>query len=121
MKKLPIILLPLIFLAGCATTKLQVDPVVGVWNHEIKNLPRGEPIGSFELSKNGDGYTGSITSPRGTSEITNIEVSGNSLQSGYFEAEGYNIEISGAFEGDTFTGKISTQGYDFPMTATRAH
>ena len=107
-------------LTGCATTSLKTDPIVGTWNHEIRNLPRGEPKGSFTISKNGDGYEGSITCPRGTSEITEIVVSGNTLESGYFEAENYNIEISGTFEGDTFTGQISTQGYDFPMSATRA-
>jgi len=105
--RLFIILVSIVVLSGCVTMSRKVDPLVGTWNHKIENLPRGEPEGA-------------ITNSRGTNEITGIEISGNVLEVGHFEADGYQIKITGTFEGDSFTGNISTQGYEFPMTATRS-
>ncbi len=118
--KLLLLISSLILLAGCATTSIQVDPVVGTWNHKIENLPRGDPEGSFTIRKNGDGYEGSISNSQGPTEMSDIEISGSTLEDSNFEAQGYSIQMTGTFEGETFTGKISTQGYEFPMTATRA-
>ena len=118
--RLFIILVSIVVLSGCVTMSLKVDPLVGTWNHKIENLPRGEPEGNFTINKEGEDYSGAITNSRGTNEITGIEISGNVLEVGHFEADGYQIKITGTFEGDSFTGNISTQGYEFPMTATRS-
>ena len=36
-----------------------------------------------------------------------------------FSVQGYDIEMKGTFEGDTYKGNISVAGYEFPVTATR--
>lgn len=112
------ILTSLVF--GCATMNKVVDPALGTWDHHLENLPQGNPNGKFTISKEGDIYTGALHGERGVLELKEIVIEGNRLVSSHFFGQGYQIEMTGVFEGDTFTGQIDAEGNVFKMTAVRS-
>ncbi len=100
---------------GCATLQTKVDPFVGEWEYEIRNLPQGEPNGVLTVTKTKDGYAGIM----GTNNLNDFAIEGNEIVSGDFQAQGYRVELTGRFEGDVFTGQINAASMDFPMTGMR--
>ncbi len=104
---------------GCATLNVASDPTVGVWDYELHNLPRGEPIGELIITKNGDGHTVVMINPRNEFPLQEAAIEGNALVSGFFNSEGYKIDVTGTFEEDTFEGQIDAEGNTFRMTATK--
>lgn len=94
-------------------------PAVGEWEYVIRDLPDGDTKGVLSIKRDGDQYVGTIQSDQGSLPLKNLVIENKALKKASFEAQGYSINMSGAFEGDSFTGKISAAGYDFPMTAMR--
>ena len=113
-----IIILCLGLLAGCAASKSAYSPT-GTWDYEVNNTPDGDSNGKMILSKNGDEYTGNFqTSEYGTIQMRNIMVEGSALKSTFY-VEGETFELNGLFEGDSFTGKITSNYGTFDMSANR--
>jgi len=121
MKKV-LILVALAFVAySCASTKKSVKAVdisLGSWDYVVSNTPEGDVTGVMTLAKVGDVYSGTLNNSQGTTPLDNVTVTDKNLKC-FFNYMGYNIEVTGLFEGDTFTGKCSVEYNDFPMTATR--
>lgn len=93
--------------------------VVGEWDYVIKNLPDGDTKGVLSIKWEGDKYVGTLQGDQGSLQLKNLVIENKELKNASFEAQGYAIEMNGAFAGNTFTGKIRAAGYDFPMTATK--
>ena len=113
-------LFPIAILAhGCATLNETSDPAVGTWDHHLENLPQGNHDGSFSISKVGDVYLGALHGDRGHLELKDLVIEENTLVSSHFFGQGYQLEMTGVFEGSTFTGQIDAEGNVFRMTAVR--
>ena len=106
-----------VFILGCSTLDERVDPLVGVWDYEIFNLPRGEPVGYFTLSKVDDQYNLVLTSPKRQMEVKDVSIEGERIADGRFVSEGYTIDLRGAFDGNAFEGSINAEGNVFRMAA----
>ena len=121
MKKV-LILVVLAFVAySCASTKTSkkaVDIAIGSWDYVVSGTPEGDATGVMVISKEGEVYSGVLNTSQGSAPLENVTVTDNNLKC-YFNYMGYNIEVTGLFTADTFTGKASVEYNDFPMTATR--
>jgi hypothetical protein len=105
-------------LGGCAASKSAYSPA-GTWDYEVKNTPNGDANGKMMLSKNGDEYEGNFqTSEYGTLQMRDITLEGNMLKSTFY-VQGETFELNGLFEGDSFSGKITSNYGTFDMIANR--
>ncbi|MEM7373146.1 MAG: hypothetical protein AAF587_31270 [Bacteroidota bacterium] len=117
---LVLITLALLLLGACKgskTTTKAFSPS-GQWTYEVTDLPDGDVSGTMTLTDNGSGYTGTLSSDMGDTDLENISLEDKKM-SCTFSVQGYDANINGNFEGDSFTGKVSVAGYDFPVTMTR--
>ena len=103
---------------GCASSKKAVDISIGTWDHVVKDTPYGDVEGYMIIAKEVDNYTGSLNSDQGSIPIENLTIEDKNLK-GVFYMEGMEIQISGTFEGNTYTGKVSVDDNEFSMTATK--
>jgi len=108
-----------VLFGGCATLDYKPDPIVGVWDYELFNLPQGEPIGFFTISKSDEGYSMVLTSPKADMDVEEVSIEGDAIVGGYFASQGYTIDVRGKFEANSFEGKIDAEGNVFRMTATK--
>jgi hypothetical protein len=92
---------------------------LGEWEYVIKDLPDGDTKGILHIQQEGGKYVGTIQSDMGSIPLKDLVIENEKLKSASFQAQGYNVGLSGTFSGDAFTGKISAAGYDFPVTAVR--
>lgn len=92
--------------------------VAGEWSYTIKELPDGDAAGTFTITKTGDGYSGKIVGPEGETDLKDVVIENDVLKCTFY-AMGYTIGMSGSFKGKAFTGKVSAEGYDFPMAAVK--
>lgn len=92
---------------------------LGEWEYVIKDLPDGDTKGTLQIKLEGDKYVGTIQSDQGSIPLKDLVIENEKLKSASFQAQGYNVGLSGTFSGDAFTGKIRAAGYDFPMTAVK--
>lgn len=121
-----------IFLNGCATTTTtsatptqevavaapSVDGSIGTWNYVIAGTPAGDIGGDFIVGKEGGAYTGSFEGSMLSGPLEDVSVvDGNFTGTMYYS--GMPLQISGAFEGNSFSGALSTSMGDFPMTAQK--
>lgn len=102
-----------------ASDMAMAHPAVGEWDYIIRDLPDGDTKGTLSIKNEGGKYVGTIQSEQGSIPLKNLVIENKALKSASFNAQGYDIGMSGTFEGDAFTGKISAAGYNFPMTAKR--
>lgn len=72
------------------------------------------------IAKEGDSYTGKLHTDEGTINLQNIKVEDNKLNC-TFSVQGYELEMSGTFEGDNFNGEVGVDYKTFKMTASRAN
>lgn len=108
-----------VFIAyGCATSKKVVDISVGEWEYVVKDLPDGDRTGSFTITKEGDQRSGTLHGEQGDAPLNNLVIENDELIC-TFDYGDYTINMTGKFEGSTFTGKISLDYNEFPMTAVR--
>ena len=118
----PVLLLSLtaFLLTGCATPYQQQDPLVGAWDYEMHNLPRGEPLGVMTIEKIEEGYSIKLVDSAGREyNLKEVSVEGNALTGGHFRAAGYTVVATGIFEEGSFEGQLHVRGYVFRMTATQ--
>ena len=107
-----------LFAFGCASSKKVVDVSVGTWDYVIKNTPEGDMNGNFIISKADDQYTGTMNSAQGTIDLENVTVVDKVLKCN-FDYMGYDVEMTGTFEGAAFSGNVSVDYNAFDMTATK--
>ena len=108
-----------VLILGCSTLDERVEPLVGVWDYEIFNLPRGEPVGYFALSKIDDQYNLVLSNAKGLLEVEDVSIEKERIVGGQFVSEGYTIDLRGVFEGNTFEGNIDAEGNVFRMEALK--
>ena len=108
-----------VLILGCSTLDERVDPLVGVWDYEIFNLPRGEPVGYFTLSKIDDQYNLVLSNAKGLLEVEDVSIEKECIVGGQFVSEGYTIDLRGVFDGNTFEGNIDAEGNVFRMEALK--
>ena len=108
--------------AGCTATKTTASKYVGNWDYVVRNLPDGDVNGIMTISQEGDGFTGNIKSDDGSISITmqDLKIENNKLTS-YFYFQGMKIDMAGEFEGTDFSGAISVDYNEFPMTAQKVN
>ncbi len=99
--------------SACST-----DAVEGSWDYTI-TLEKQELTGSMKLSKTNSSYAGALTSfENGDIELENLRMEGSKLN-GTLRMGRSEYMITGAFQGDTFAGKIQLGQKEFSMVATR--
>lgn len=108
-----------VVLAGCATSKIAKNGPGGDWDYTVMNTPDGDVTGTMTIQQDGEGYSGKLTSPAGTTELNNVTVEDQQLSSSFYY-QGTPLQLSGSFSGDTFSGNVSASGQNFSMEATRA-
>jgi hypothetical protein len=114
--------LAFLFVTLGSLTALAAD-VSGKWTANVET-PRGTQTLTFDLHVDGANLTGTITSPRGTSDIKDGKVDGDSLsfnQAVSFNGNDFTINYTGKVDGDTI--KFTRTMGDRPaieFTATRA-
>lgn len=112
-------LLSLFFmLSSCSTGKKLVYTPAGNWEYSVKGTPMGDMEGTFVLSNESGKFSGYFDTEEGRGEMKDLTVDGNNM-SCKFNAFGYSVDMKGLFEGESFSGTVSAQGYDFPVTAIR--
>lgn len=95
----------------------------GTWDYVLES-PQGG-TGVLVLKKDGENYTGTITSSRNNKEIplTSVTVKGNEITYGYENNFGGNtvaVQVKGVITGSTMAGVMSIgQFASFPIKATR--
>ena len=105
-------------LAACSASKKLANSVVGTWNYTISDTPYGDVAGVMNIAKAGDGYAGTLTTDEGTLELKNVKISDSKLTC-TFTAQGYDLDMDGTFEGDSFKGEVGVDFNTFDMTATK--
>ncbi|MDH3649055.1 MAG: hypothetical protein OEQ53_05190 [Saprospiraceae bacterium] len=94
------------------------DPVAGTWDYEVSGTPDGTVSGQMVIMKEGDSYKAKLTNDMGEAPIDNLVIDSNALN-GSFDFQGFQLDISGDFEGEAFNGEIGVEYTTFPMVATR--
>ncbi len=94
----------------------------GVWTISV-NSPQGAITVTLNLRQEGNVVTGDATSPFGTAQVTEGQVTGNELRFGYtVTIQGQQVPVSarGVIEGNSIRGTMSVTGQDVEFTGTRA-
>ena len=107
-----------LFAYACASSKKVVDASIGTWDYVVKNTPEGDLNGTLVIAKEGESYTGYMESTQGRLDLNDVKIENGNLNCN-FDYMGYQILMTGLFEGDNFTGKVSVDYNDFIVTATR--
>ena len=103
---------------ACASSKKIADASLGTWDYVIKNTPEGDLAGTMIIAKESDSYTGYLESTQGRIDLQDVSVENGNMNCN-FDYMGYQILLSGLFEGASFNGKVSVDYNDFMMTATK--
>ena len=108
------------FLAyGCASSKKVADVSIGTWDYVVKDIPNsGDVGGNFVIEKEGENYAGVLNGEQGPTPLESITIEDGKLNC-TFDYQGYEIQMEGTFEGTSFTGNVSIDYNEFPMTATK--
>lgn len=98
--------------------KPMLDPYAGTWEYEVTDTPNGDVTGDLIITKEGDSYKAKLSSELGEAPINNLSLENNSIK-GTFDMQGYEISISGAFDGDALNGEVGVEYTTFPLVAKR--
>ena len=111
-----------LFWWGCTATKTTASKYVGNWNYIVRNLPDGDIKGIMTISQDGDEYRGNIRSADGSISITveDLRIENNQL-TGHIDYQGMKIDMAGTFDGGEYTGTVSADYNEFPMTAQKVN
>ena len=103
---------------ACKGTKKMAYTPAGTWDYKVADTPQGDVTGQLIVAKEGDNYKATLKGAVGTIELDDVEIVDNKL-SATMDYQGYTLDVSGTFEGESFTGEVGMQSNSFPMTATR--
>ena len=105
--------------AGCAGTKASKESAyLGEWEYLVEDTPNGDVTGVMFISKGESGFEGKLLSDMGELPMNNLTIVEDKLTAN-FEVQGMQLDMAGTFEGPKFTGNISLDYNNFPMTATK--
>jgi hypothetical protein len=105
--------------AGCAGTKASKESAyIGEWEYLVEDTPNGDVTGVMVISKVESGYEGKLASDMGELLLNNLTIVEDKLNAN-FDLQGMQLDMTGTFEGPTFSGNISVDYNSFPMTATK--
>ena len=110
----------MLFMAGCASTKkskTSIPHYIGQWNY-VLSLPDQDIEGYLKFNQEGEAVTGVVGGQEGETPLSDFAIDEEKV-SGTFEAMGYEIQLSGNFEGEVLKASMSAAGYDFPFEATK--
>jgi imidazolonepropionase-like amidohydrolase len=94
----------------------------GVWTLSV-NSPQGAMTITLNLRQEGNVVTGDATSPFGTAQVTDGQITGNELRFGYMVTiQGQQVPVTarGIIEGNSIRGTMSVTGQDVEFSGTRA-
>ena len=106
---------------GAAPTASAVS-AAGVWTLSV-NSPQGAITVTLNLRQEGNVVTGDATSPFGTAQVTEGQITGNELRFGYMVTiQGQQVPVSarGVVEGNSIRGIMTVTGQDVEFSGTRA-
>lgn len=110
--------LAILFLAGCAASKVKVNPYVGQWEY-VFPMEDGSTLDvTMTINETEQGYTGNLSSNMGAVDLNDLVIEDGKLTSS-FEIQGYSVDFNGTFDGATYSGTTSIDGYDVPIEATK--
>jgi hypothetical protein len=115
-----VMVLIMLFMAGCASTKkskTSVPNYIGQWNY-VLSLPDQDIEGYLKFSQVDDAVVGVVGGGEGETPLSDFAIDEEKV-SGMFEAMGYDIQLSGTFEGEVLKATMSAAGYDFPFEAQK--
>jgi hypothetical protein len=98
--------------------------VAGGWSYSA-DAPQGKSTGKLKIKKDGDSYTGTITSSFSEKEyeMKDIAVSGTSLSFYYnadFGGSPLKVEFSVTIDGSSFEGTMTAGNFgSFPVQGTK--
>ena len=115
---LSLTMITLLVAVSCKATKKMAYTPVGSWDYKVTGTPQGDVEGTMILTKTGDSYSGTMTAMGGSIDLDDVKIEDNKLTC-TFDYQGYTLDVSGTFEGETFKGEIGMDYNGFPMTATR--
>ncbi len=118
MKNIALLFIVAFFAFSCASTKKVADISIGTWDYVITNTPEGDMEGNFVIAKESDAYTGSLNSSQGSIALEDITVVEDVLKC-TFDYMGYQVQMTGKFEGSSYEGTVSVDYNAFDMTATK--
>ena len=96
----------------------KADPFVGTWSLVIAGTPQGDMAGKMKITKADNKYAGVLSTPMGDLPFSNFKIVDGKL-SGGFDVQGLELNLSGTFKGDTFTGAVSGMGESFTTTGKK--
>lgn len=113
------IILAVLFIYGCASTKVaKVSPYVGEWHYTFQNMDGSDVAAVMTISETDNVFTGALSSAMGSVDLQDLAIADGKLTA-KFDIQGYVMTMKGTFEGDTYTGSVNIDGNEFPMIATR--
>ena len=107
-----------LFLAGCAASKVKVNPYVGQWEYVFPMEDGSKLDVTMTINETEQGYTGNLSSYMGAVDLDDLVIEDGKLTSN-FDLQGYTVDFHGTFEGTTYKGITSIDGYDVPIEATK--
>ena len=108
-------------MASCASSKKNVYSPSGSWEYVVKGTSKGDSYGIFVLTMVDETLAGSMISDEfGESRMEHVTwEEGNIFSCNFFMAD-IDQDMTGTFNGDTFSGTIDAGQYGvFPLSANR--
>lgn len=94
-----------------------VADYTGSWEYVVES-PDITYKGIMEIDKDGDGFSGKLVGEGTEYEMTEVSLEGNVLAF-KINVEGYPCDVNGTFEGNEFSGAVSVEGMQLPITAKK--
>jgi len=110
----------ILVLSGCSATKkskTSIPNYIGQWDY-VLSLPDQDINGYLKFVQEGEAVLGYVGGDDGEMPLEDFMIDEEKV-SGKFEAMGYEINVSGNFEGDVLKATMSAAGYDFPFEANK--
>lgn len=93
----------------------------GAWTLQI-NSPQGQVTSTLTLQAGGSGLTGEISSPLGSSKVSDVQLNGNELTFSYvINVQGNEIPVTarGTIDGNAIRGAMTAFGQQMEFTGAR--
>ena len=89
----------------------------GAWVYEV-DTPEGTYTGTINLMKKDEGYGGNLMTNGYEYDISGVEVKENDIKFSV-NVDGFDVLISGTFEGDNPNAIADVQGMELPFIAKK--
>jgi hypothetical protein len=89
----------------------------GAWEYEVET-PEGTYTGTINLTKAEEGYEGNLMTNGYKYDISAVEVEDSDIKFNV-NVDGFDVLISGTFEGDNLNAIADVQGMEMPFVAKK--